>query len=57
VQMLLDAGADVDATGDYYYGNALFAASKEGHEMVVQVLLDAGADINAVGGEDYGDAL
>jgi hypothetical protein len=57
VERVLDAGADVNAVGGRYSGNALFAASKEGHEMVVQVLLDAGADINAVGGEDYGDAL
>jgi ankyrin repeat protein len=57
VERVLDAGADVNAVGGRYSGNALCAASKEGHEMVVQVLLDAGADINAVGGEDYGDAL
>ncbi|KAI1584776.1 ankyrin repeat domain containing protein [Pyrenophora tritici-repentis] len=47
--MLLDAGADVNAQGGDY-GNALQAASAEGHEQVVKMLLDAGADVNAQGG-------
>ncbi len=38
------------------YGNALQAASAEGHKKVVQQLLDKGAKINAQGGE-YGNAL
>jgi ankyrin repeat protein len=38
------------------YGNALQAASSEGHEKVVQILLDQGADVNAQGGR-YGNAL
>jgi ankyrin repeat protein len=46
VQMLLDAGADVNAQGGYC-GNALQAASWGGHEEVVQMLLAAGADVNA----------
>jgi ankyrin repeat protein len=46
VQMLLDAGADVNAQGGHY-GNALQAASWGGHEEVVQMLLAAGADVNA----------
>ncbi|KAI1595117.1 Arp Ankyrin repeat [Pyrenophora tritici-repentis] len=53
--MLLDAGADVNAQGGHY-GNALQAASTEGHEQVVKMLLDAGAEVNAQGGE-YGNAL
>ena len=35
VQMLLDKGADVNAQGERY-GNALQAASSEGHDQVVQ---------------------
>ena len=48
-------GADVNAEGRYY-GNALQAASAEGHEIVVQLLLQKGADLNAQDG-DYGNAL
>lgn len=40
VQMLLDAGADLNAQGGEY-GNALRAASLDGHEKVVQILLKA----------------
>jgi hypothetical protein len=32
------------------YGNALIAASAEGHVKVVQMLIDAGANMNAQGG-------
>ena len=55
VQILLSAGADVNAQGGEY-GNALQAASRYGYEKVVQMLLSAGADVNAQGGE-YGNAL
>ena len=54
-RMLLDKGADVNAQGRYY-GNALQAASAQGHEQVVKMLLDKGADVNAQGGH-YGNAL
>ena len=54
VQILIDAGADVNAQGRY--DNALNAASKEGHKTVVEILIDAGADMNARGGY-YGNAL
>lgn len=37
-------------------GNALQAASEEGHLEIVLVLLDKGAEVNAQGGE-YGNAL
>ena len=39
-----------------HYGNALQAASAEGHKEVIQQLLEKGAEINAQGGE-YGNAL
>lgn len=55
VQMLMDAGADVNAQGGGY-GNALQAAPWGGHDKVAQMLMDAGADINAQGGR-YGNAL
>jgi ankyrin repeat protein len=55
VEMLLDKGADVNAQGGDY-GNALQAASSEGHEQVVKLLLNKGADVNAQGG-DYDNAL
>ncbi|KAI1667999.1 Ankyrin repeat domain protein [Pyrenophora tritici-repentis] len=55
VQLLLDAGAEVNAQGGHY-GNALYAASFGGHEQIVKTLLDAGADVNTQGGH-YGNAL
>ncbi|CAG8263195.1 unnamed protein product [Penicillium salamii] len=52
---LIGKGADVNARGGEY-GNALQAASLEGHQEIVKLLLDKGADINAQGGF-YGNAL
>jgi ankyrin repeat protein len=49
VQMLLDAGTNVNAQGGQY-GNALQAASVGGHKEIVQLLLDKDADVNAQGG-------
>ncbi|KAH7187396.1 hypothetical protein DER44DRAFT_130688 [Fusarium oxysporum] len=46
---LTTEGADVNAQGGEY-GNALQAASSEGHLEIVQILLDKGADVNAQGG-------
>jgi hypothetical protein len=54
-KMLIEAGADVNAQGEYY-GNALQAASEGGHEKVVRMLIEVGADVNAQG-EYYGNAL
>jgi hypothetical protein len=54
-RLLLDRGDDVNAQCGFY-GNALLAASWNGHEQVVKILLDRGADVNAQGGE-YGNAL
>jgi ankyrin repeat protein len=57
-QWLLDRGADVNAQGGGYYGNALHAASADGHEAVVRLLLDRDANVNAQGGGGYyGNAL
>ena len=46
VQLLLDAGADVNAQSRRY-GNALQAASARGHYQVIKLLLEKGADVNA----------
>ncbi|KAJ5593556.1 hypothetical protein N7537_010460 [Penicillium hordei] len=51
VEILLDAGADVNAQGGEY-GNALQAAAAlGGSPEKVKILLDAGADVNAQGGQ------
>jgi hypothetical protein len=55
VRLLLERGADVNAQGGSY-GNALQAASAEGHGQIFQQLLKQGADVNAQGGY-YGNAL
>ncbi|KAJ7850396.1 ankyrin repeat-containing domain protein [Mycena olivaceomarginata] len=44
-KLLIENGADPNAKGGPY-GNALQAASENGHETVVRVLLDHGADVN-----------
>ena len=46
---LLDNGSDVNAQGGKY-GNALQAASVNGHYKVVQLLLERGAQVNMQGG-------
>lgn len=55
VKFLLENGADVNGRCNPH-GNALCAASSEGHERIVRLLLEKGADINAPGGF-YGNAL
>ncbi|KAJ5159295.1 uncharacterized protein N7500_008946 [Penicillium coprophilum] len=55
VEILLEAGADVNAQGGGY-GNALQAAVYNGSPETVQILLRAGADVNAQGGY-YSNAL
>jgi ankyrin repeat protein len=42
VQVLVEAGADIDAQGGVY-GTALQVAAARGHKEVVQVLVEAGA--------------
>ena len=43
---LIDKGADVNAQGGGF-GNALQAASAEGHREIAELLLEKGADVNA----------
>ena len=56
IQLLLDAGVDVNAHDSGKYDNALQAAARCDNIKVVKLLLDKGADINALGGH-YGHAL
>ncbi|KAL5113368.1 hypothetical protein ACEQ8H_008749 [Pleosporales sp. CAS-2024a] len=51
-KLLLDQGAEVNTRGGRW-GNALYAASREGHEQVVRALLKAGADVDAQICQDY----
>ncbi|KAL8301475.1 hypothetical protein RB593_000335 [Gaeumannomyces tritici] len=46
VQLLLNAGADVDG-GDDDYGSPLISAAASGHGTIIKLLLDNGANINA----------
>ncbi|KAK7409054.1 hypothetical protein QQX98_008758 [Neonectria punicea] len=55
VQLLLDAGADIDACGDY--GCALAVASTKGHVHMVELLLNNHAQVDGPGGGDYDCAL
>jgi ankyrin repeat protein len=55
VQLLLEAGADVNAKGGRF-DNALQAAAYSGHDKIVQRLLKEGANVNAEGGRG-GNAL
>ncbi len=47
VTVLLDAGADRNATETWNGQSALMWAAAEGHVPVVQTLIDHGADIHA----------
>ncbi|KAK5210764.1 hypothetical protein LTR47_001484 [Exophiala xenobiotica] len=49
VQILVDAGADVNAEGEGCF-SALHVASEGGYEKIVQILVDKGADVNALTG-------
>ncbi|KAJ7024880.1 ankyrin repeat-containing domain protein [Mycena alexandri] len=51
VSLLLEKGADVNATGGVY-GGPLQAAAAGGHTEMVGILLEKGADINAAGGRN-----
>ncbi|KAL7913250.1 ankyrin repeat-containing domain protein [Trichoderma velutinum] len=57
VQLLLDHGADINATGKgQLLGTAFHAACKAGNLKIVRLLLERGADVNLQGG-GYGSAL
>jgi ankyrin repeat protein len=56
VELLLGAGADVNAENGYHGDTALRVSSASGHEKVIKLLLEAGADANTRGGF-YGSAL
>lgn len=47
-QALVEAGADIHATGEYGEETALMLAVREKHEHIVRYLLDLGADVHAV---------
>ena len=49
MQLLIDKGADVHAQGEYH-GNALYAATYEGHKAISTLLIEKGADVHAQGG-------
>jgi ankyrin repeat protein len=53
--MLLELGADVDATGGVFH-SVLQLASSKGLSSMVKLLLEAGANVNDEGGQ-YGTAL
>ena len=53
--LVFEDGVDINAQGGAF-GNALQAASIEGHDKTVELLLAHGADINVQGGP-YGNAL
>jgi ankyrin repeat protein len=55
VQILLDAGAEINGRGGRY-GSALQAAAADGSVDIVELLLEKGADVGAEGGE-HGNAL
>jgi ankyrin repeat protein len=54
-ELLLDQGADVNAQGGAC-GNALTAASSEGHTAVAKLLINAGANVNSIS-EEWGSPL
>lgn len=54
-ELLLDQGADVNAQGGVF-GDALTAASSEGHTAVAELLINAGAWVD-ISGEEWGSPL
>ena len=56
MRLLLDNGAEVNAECGLY-GDALSAASGEGHKEIARLLLEHGADVNAHSGLTLHKAL
>lgn len=47
VRLLIDAGADLSLTGNWYYcATPLIVACQRGHEAIIRLLLSKGADIS-----------
>src|SRR5271154_1356260 len=55
IRLLLEKGAEVNATGGLY-GNALQAAASGGYKATVHLLLKKGSDVNGTEGL-YGNAM
>lgn len=55
VQTIVNQDDSVINAQGGFYGNALVAASYEGHEKVVEILLAAGADMDGQG--HFGDSI
>ncbi|KAF8251641.1 hypothetical protein K440DRAFT_538883, partial [Wilcoxina mikolae CBS 423.85] len=53
--LLLQHGADVNATGGFYH-TALQGAAQEDSHRIVELLLEKGADVDVKGGR-YGSAI
>ncbi len=53
VEMLLNAGADVNSRNFFYESTALMCAAENGRANIVEILLNRGADVNAQDG--YGN--
>lgn len=47
VQLLVDAGVDLEERVGLNQGTALHAACRSGHTVIVKLLIDAGANVNA----------
>ncbi|KAF5375811.1 hypothetical protein D9757_011173 [Collybiopsis confluens] len=56
VKLLIQAGAVVDAPGNYW-GNALQAAASQTDSRIVELLIQNGANVNAVSAHEYKTAL
>ncbi len=50
VEMLLNAGADVNSRNFFYESTALMCAAENGRANIVEILLNRGADVNAQDG-------
>ena len=53
VEVLLEAGADLQQKDEFMGQTVLHRAADGGHDQAVQALLDRGADIDAVDDNGY----